>query len=219
MDENRKIWDRFWSSRNIIKEITNFFRKYFDRIFANYIKNFIKNKDASIIEIGCGSGICSFNLSKYSNITSLDYSLNALRMTKRGFKKNRSLKKHFLLIGNALKLPFKKNCFDIVFSQGLVEHFEKKCELISEKYRITRKGGYTISLIPNHHPLFRYWYIFTRNKIFNFLYPWEELTPTMPNKVKVQNSNKRELKDFSIVKTEIVPKTFNLILSLITKKN
>lgn len=53
--------------------------------------------------------------------------------------------------GDAFNLPYRDNCFDIVLSLGLIEHFKKKDRLLvlKEQIRVLKKRGYIICEIPN----------------------------------------------------------------------
>ena len=49
--------------------------------------------------------------------------------------------------GNALQLPFDEGNFDIVFSIGLLEHFDDINKPISEQIRVLSNGGLWIGYI------------------------------------------------------------------------
>ena len=216
--KNQRVWNKFWSSKSNIIRLTNIFRNYSVKIFVNYIKKFIKNKKVLISEIGCGSGTTSITLSKYGNIIGLDYSPIVLKIAKQNLKKNQNSKNCYFVMGNALNLPFKEKCFDLVFSQGLVEHFENPINLLEEKIRITKKYGYVINLIPSHHLFFRYWYKLVQKKHLRFLYPWRELMMPIKKVKKIYLNLKEYVMSHPSVKIEIVPDTFGLILAIIMKK-
>ncbi len=55
--------------------------------------------------------------------------------------------------GDAFKAPFPDNTFDLVFHQGLAEHFKDSLPLIKENYRILKHGGCCLCDVPQTvHP-------------------------------------------------------------------
>ncbi|MDD1777129.1 MAG: class I SAM-dependent methyltransferase, partial [Candidatus Helarchaeota archaeon] len=53
-----------------------------------------------------------------------------------------------LYFGDVLNYPFDKK-FDVVFSIGLIEHFNPPTEIIEKHINLTKEGGYTVIGIPN----------------------------------------------------------------------
>ncbi|RKZ29366.1 class I SAM-dependent methyltransferase, partial [bacterium] len=57
--------------------------------------------------------------------------------------------------GNAFALPFKSETFDLVFHQGLLEHFREEEGILAENARVLKSGGYAIVDVPQR------WHIYT----------------------------------------------------------
>ena len=58
-----------------------------------------------------------------------------------------------LVMGDARACPFKDGTFDIVFHQGLLEHFPSPYTLLRENYRILKKNGLLVVDVPQtFHP-------------------------------------------------------------------
>jgi len=53
---------------------------------------------------------------------------------------------------DAALLPFGDKSFDVVFSLGLVEHFEDPAPLLEEQWRVLRGGGRVMVSVPNIGP-------------------------------------------------------------------
>ncbi len=51
--------------------------------------------------------------------------------------------------GDALKMPFKNNAFDVVFALDVIEHVSDEIEFINELFRICKKMGYIIITTPH----------------------------------------------------------------------
>ena len=55
--------------------------------------------------------------------------------------------------GDATRMPFRDCAFDLVFHQGLLEHFRDPMPLLGENYRVTAKGGLCLIDVPQRfHP-------------------------------------------------------------------
>jgi len=58
-------------------------------------------------------------------------------------------------------MEYKDGSFDVVFNEGVVEHWLDRAErvkVIKEMARVTKKGGHVIIMVPNGtHPLYRTW--------------------------------------------------------------
>ena len=58
-----------------------------------------------------------------------------------------------LVRANALALPFRDGTFDVVFHQGLLEHFRDPRPLLAENARVVRRGGRVVVDVPQtFHP-------------------------------------------------------------------
>ena len=109
--------------------------------------------DSTIIEIGSGSGHLSAIFAKNGFKTTLvDYSKEAILKSKKFFEKL-NLQASFVQ-GHITELTkFTKNSYDIVFSSGVLEHFDDKdlLKILKESYQICNK--FLIFLVPNPRSL------------------------------------------------------------------
>ena len=136
-----------------------------------------------ILEIGAQSGIDAEYLSdKEYNITALDYSRESIQL----MKKRRLTK---IVRGDALKLPFPDNSFDLTYSQGLIEHFRQPelSKIIQEQKRVVKENGHIIIDVPN---------TFSLNtipkqiliKLNKWIVPWEtQYTSKQLKKIGIEN--------------------------------
>ena len=93
-------------------------------------------------EVGCGSGTISALLAKMgARITLVDLAPKALAFAKRHFEQLGHEADFCLQDG--LQMGFRSNEFDVVWNEGVIEHFadEGKVALIKEMWRIVRPGG------------------------------------------------------------------------------
>jgi SAM-dependent methyltransferase len=109
-------------------------------------------KGARVLEVGAGSGRDSLRLAERgAEVTVLDYSPSALKVVSTHDRENRL----HLLRGDALALPFPTGSFDIVFHQGLLEHFRDPHPLLAENARVLAPGGLLLVDVPQR------WHIYT----------------------------------------------------------
>jgi len=119
------------------KEITAdlFIRNlYGQREFLNTI---IRSKAKKILEVGAGTGTMSVFLSNLGfEVTTLDNDSKILGIAQQ--VKNKFNGQNRLQKGDAFRLPFADNSFDLVFHQGLLEHFKNDDihRLLTEHLRV-----------------------------------------------------------------------------------
>ncbi len=104
------------------------------------------NKDDNILDICCGQGRHSIELSKrgYNHVTGIDRSRYLIKVAKKRAEQN-SLKKIVFLEGDARKIPLPTNSQDVVLLMGnSFGYFDKKEEdivIINEIKRLLRPYG------------------------------------------------------------------------------
>ncbi|MFH1888984.1 MAG: class I SAM-dependent methyltransferase [Candidatus Omnitrophota bacterium] len=142
-------WEEYWGrpslKRNIIETLR---RVYFTRVFAREVA-FIAGKNARILEAGCGSGkYLGYLKKKGFECWGMDYSLNAIIKTRQEIEGRR------LVIGDIKKLPFGNKEFELVYNQGVMEHFNKEdfMNILCEMKRIARK---IVIIVPSKLSIFR----------------------------------------------------------------
>ena len=87
------------------------------------------------------------HMSKWKDLKliGIDYSSNVIKKAKKLFKE-RGAKAKFIL-GDISSLKFEDNSVDLVFNQGVIEHFQKPEESLKEMIRVTKKR--IIVIVPN----------------------------------------------------------------------
>jgi SAM-dependent methyltransferase len=147
------IWDNYWQA--IIK--SGFTRDMSSDPYARLVRRLY---DAStitkikLLEVGCGSGFLTYSLilfrkEKRFDSVLLDYSGAALELSRQN---SAAVKSDIKFVGaNALQMPFSDNEFDVVFNEGLNEHFDgnDRQKIFDEMARVCRTGGQVIVTVPN----------------------------------------------------------------------
>jgi ubiquinone/menaquinone biosynthesis C-methylase UbiE len=139
--EDKKVVDIFDSERSKYA-YQRFKNKTESNILMRNILSFNK-ADLKVLDVGCGTGRMLetvFNSKKYGKdieYHGLDSSREMLKVIKKEWN-NVTLKK-----GDAEKLPYEDNTFDLVFTFHLLWHLPNKLQLkiIKEMKRVCKKGG------------------------------------------------------------------------------
>lgn len=117
-----------WRARAKRNLVFQFWSKYY----------FSSNKNAKILDFGCGTGVLQEQFSKRFNVNAygIDTSQEAI-----DYCKKRGLKRVKVFDGK--KIPLKANTFDLVTAVDVVEHVQ----------RVLNKNGLAILLVPSHPEL------------------------------------------------------------------
>jgi ubiquinone/menaquinone biosynthesis C-methylase UbiE len=141
---NREHWDRFWERSGDVDDIYSNEGRVTEQIVG-----IVSPEGKLVLEVGAGSGRDGILLARLGAFTvSLDYSHSSLRLISSQIEDRDTLAP---CCGDAFLLPFKDETFDIVFHQGLLEHFRNPDDLIAENARVLKKGGYLIVDVPQRY--------------------------------------------------------------------
>jgi SAM-dependent methyltransferase len=145
---DRKSFDKIWTNREEthyihwtrtepVNQIQLAFRNHW-HLFQEIMKNTIKGN--RVLEVGCGRGSMSAYFAENGfRCSLLDSSESVIKMASETFYMQ-DLKGKFY-VGDAMTLPFADDSFDVVFSIGLLEHFESIKTPIEEQIRVLNSGG------------------------------------------------------------------------------
>jgi SAM-dependent methyltransferase len=99
------------------------------------------------MEVGAGSGRDAIGLAQAGAVSYvLDYSPASLELVRRQAEAQGAVV--HLVRADALAMPFRDGTFDVIFHQGLLEHFRDPMPLTNENARITRSGGRVVFDVP-----------------------------------------------------------------------
>ncbi len=149
-ESRRSNWETFWEEK---KEFTEVYSNS-DRVVRNLLK-VMDVRGKKILEVGAGTGRDSFPLVEQgAEVYQLDYSINSLKIMKRISEEAKMDVK--ILGGDTFMLPFKDETFDVVFHQGLLEHFRpaQADALLKENIRVIKKGGLLLVDVPQRYHIY-----------------------------------------------------------------
>ena len=93
-----------------------------------------------ILDVGCGTGANLEMLSQFGEAEGVDVSDDALEFCR---SKGLNVQK-----GLAETLPFDDESFDITTAFDVVEHLDDDVAGLTEMFRVTKKGGYSLIFVP-----------------------------------------------------------------------
>ncbi|NLP09098.1 class I SAM-dependent methyltransferase [bacterium] len=144
---SRQVWERFWDQEKPIGEVYANSPRILEQI-----EKLGPVAGKRILEVGAGSGRDGFLLADQgARIIFLDYAINSLALIQTMAQRNGQ--SVALVRGDAFRLPFKEACLDVVYHQGLLEHFTAPKQILMENRRVLKVGGHAIADVPQrYHP-------------------------------------------------------------------
>jgi 2-polyprenyl-3-methyl-5-hydroxy-6-metoxy-1,4-benzoquinol methylase len=146
----KDFWERAWKEspfgkyQGIEKYLA--INKKLDKLF----KNFLEKCDKKILEIGCAKAkqLIYFAKEFGYEVYGVDYSEKGVKIAKENLRI--AGVKGTIFCEDIFQTTLEKESFDIVYSMGLIEHFEDPAEIIEAHIKLLKKGGVLIITIPNY---------------------------------------------------------------------
>lgn len=142
-------WDRYWRDR----------RETIEEVYSNegrILRQFedLPLQGSRILEVGAGSGRDSIEIARRGGrVYVLDYVRESFRVIRR-LAREQGLDL-IPICADATRMPFRDGAFQVVFHQGLMEHFRDPSPLLAENCRVLERGGHCLVDVPQR------WHIYT----------------------------------------------------------
>ncbi len=138
-------WERFWSDDRPLGEVYS----NQERIIGEILKA-RSVRGARVLEVGAGTGRDTVALvERGATGFVLDYTFEALRLTRQAAREAGVEVR--LVCADARRTPFRDGSFDLVFHQGLLEHFRDCQPILTENARILRPSGTLVADVPQRY--------------------------------------------------------------------
>lgn len=129
---NEDIWDKNWENINEPDVHLD---------LVDIIRQFAPGK--KILEVGFGTGGDLYELQK------IGFECFGLEKSKIAYQKVKNKYSFNVKYGDGEKSPYTSNSFDLIFHQGLLEHFKKPEKILSDHRRILKKNGVLVIDVPH----------------------------------------------------------------------
>jgi 2-polyprenyl-3-methyl-5-hydroxy-6-metoxy-1,4-benzoquinol methylase len=146
---DKDFWEKAWG-RSPLKKYYGIeeylaINKRLDRLF----KRFLDKGDKKILEIGCARAkkLIYFAKEFGYEVYGIDYSEKGAAIAQENLRI--AGMRGTILCEDVFQTSFEEESFDIVYSMGLVEHFENPAEIIDKHIKLLKRGGRLIITIPN----------------------------------------------------------------------
>ena len=146
----KRTWEQEWQEFKGLNPFGKMLAKAERKTMKKILAKINLKAGSKIIDIGCGTGknLIFFKKLGFKNTVGIDVSKTGLSIcNKKGLRLNKDI---FNM--DATSTKFKSNKFDLVFSDGLLEHFKDFTPFVKEMCRISKR--YVLLFQPNHFSLY-----------------------------------------------------------------
>lgn len=140
-------WNTEYENIDIHKKFDEYKEKYINDTITQIKLYYSMQKKDRYLEIGCGPGFLgTYFANEGLDVYGIDISFSSLLIAKRlYFDLGINC---FLVCGDINQMPFKENMFGLIYGGGVIEHFKTTELVLSETYRVCRKGGVCFNSVP-----------------------------------------------------------------------
>ena len=144
----RATWDQAWEH--------HYENPTFHVELMNAVSAVMELRGARTLEVGCGVAPDSAEMQRRgAAATATDVSHKALKRAQ-DYAVTQGVEFPVIAV-DLFHLPFPDNTFDLVFSQGLLEHFTDPAAALRDQVRVVRPGGYVCVDVPQTWSLVTLW--------------------------------------------------------------
>ncbi len=112
------------------------------------IQNGFINHRSKVLDVGCNTGYCSFEIAHLAKckVTGIDISADMIRVAKQYQSTDPLGHLVNFLVVDGMKMPFKDEFFDVVFSGGSTAFIDNKQKAVKEYTRVAKPWGFVIDI-------------------------------------------------------------------------
>jgi len=111
-----------------------------------------------VLEVGAGSATAIRCLAArhIGMFYALDILAESMQVAHRAMHRTGRSPVQFV-VADVLQAPFPEESFDLVFSQGLIEHFKDPKQVVDAQVRLVKPGGWLVVRVPQRYNLFTFY--------------------------------------------------------------
>jgi len=155
-EQHYQQWSRLRSGAQLDRYLQSedIDRRFFRGMLADACRRVtgtVPEQPLRVLELGCGPALDLFWLSRAfgADCLGLDISSKALGFARE--VQDRAGGKATLVRGDAHHMPFASGSCDLVYSQGVLEHFRDPNPVLQEQVRALRQGGILVICVPQKY--------------------------------------------------------------------
>jgi len=147
----KQNWNQHWENQSTIKRLKKINTAYPE---VTQVLLSLTNENSSCIELGCGSGTYAIELlANNRKCIASDFSEDALELAKIKGKELYKIDVPTQLV-DIYNIPKPDNTFDLVFSDGLIEHLDIP-RTLKEMKRVLKPNGWMVAKVPTGSLLYK----------------------------------------------------------------
>jgi len=153
---DRQFYEQFWArEQSALGQSLAIHKESRRPLLKMLARHLPAHRDTRFLEVGCGTALdCCLLLGERPRAAAyaIDLSAEAARLAQANA---RQLGKPMAaMVADLNQLPFASGKFDLVFSQGVLEHFEQPWSAMHEQLRVLRPGGVLVVDVPQRYNLY-----------------------------------------------------------------
>ena len=170
--EQTAEWTEIWERQGLLDIIIDAGRSVYNAFFRPILRRHL-TADSTILEMGCGRASLTLSLApEIRKLVGIDISPIAVQQAAEYAAEHHIANAEFS-IDDCTKLALAEK-FDLVWSQGLLEHFDDPLIVVREHYGALAPGGTVLLSVPYRYSYHHVWYVLTRPKALRRFWPWTE---------------------------------------------
>lgn len=168
--EQAADWQGIWARRNIIDSIIDTGRSTYNFFLRRILRQYI-TPASTVLELGCGRASLTISLCpEIKELAGIDISDVAVAQAT-AYAQEHGIYNARFAVDDVTKLRVTEK-FDLVWSQGLIEHFDDPTAVARAHYDALAPGGVALISVPYTYSYHAAWYYGARPKLLRPLWPW-----------------------------------------------
>lgn len=147
----KQSWHQHWAAQETIKRL-----RVINTAYPEVVQLLLEltSEKSNCLELGCGSGTYAIELLAHQRkCLASDFSEEALALTKIKGQELYNIEVPTQLI-DIYDIPYPENTFDLIFSDGLIEHLDMP-KALKEMKRVLKPDGWMVAKVPNGSLLYK----------------------------------------------------------------
>lgn len=163
-------WENLWKKQQHNQRYIRWGRSIYNIWFAHYLQQYI-SPSVHMLELGCGTASLGLHLApRLCTYTGIDSSGTAIAMAREMAERDKRTNTTFIEADMFDDIAHRE--YDIVWSQGLVEHFRDPAKAIQRHMECCKPGGKVIFAVPARHSYHHAWYKADHLPMLKGVWPW-----------------------------------------------